>query len=161
MSDDREAANQFAGEVEDAAAAVRAAVAKACAREREWPGRVAAAIEEILLVAAADPGPIRALALEATTVDVVALEIRNRLLASMACALEVGRLEYPRARYLPALTEQLLVGAVVGLIGQRLLGGEDKALAGLAPQLTELTLLPYLGGEQAKAWARKSFTEGR
>ena len=71
----------------------------------------------------------------------------------LALALAAGRLEYPRARWLPGPTEQLLVGGVVSLVGQRLLGGEDAALAELAPEITELILLPYLGMAEARAWA--------
>jgi len=144
-----------AGEFDRAADALRTAIAGACTQTQRWPGKVAASVQAALGFAARDPAAARRIALESLAQGGEVLQRRRRLFAAMALALAAGRLECPRARRLPANTESLLIGAIASLVGQRLLGGEDEALVDLAPQVIELTLLPYLGPEQARAWAQR------
>jgi hypothetical protein len=89
-----------------------------------------------------------------------AIARRWALLERLGQMLAAGRLERPGGDELPDLTEQLLVGACAGTIFPRLLGDEATSLPGLAPDLTELVLLPYLGPAEARAWARGSRSPG-
>ena len=50
--------------------------------------------------------------------------------------------------------DQALMGGIATLIVRRLKAGEPARLPELLPDLTELALAPYLGREEARAFAR-------
>jgi hypothetical protein len=150
----------FLRDFDAASERLEAAIHRACASARPWPARVGAALGAGLELAAAEPAVARLLLIEPWAHGEQAISRRWALLERLGQMLAAGRLERPGGEELPELTEQLLVGACAGTISPRLLGDEATSLPGLAPDLTELVLLPYLGSAEARAWARGSRSPG-
>jgi AcrR family transcriptional regulator len=128
-----------------------------CETQAAWPLKVKVGIGVALDLAAASPLEARFLTVDSLVANrelaLQTIEARDRL----ARLLAAGRAERPRdiAIPLPALTEQAIIAGLVGVISARLLGGEAEYLPALAPELVELTLLPYLGAEAAAEVARR------
>jgi AcrR family transcriptional regulator len=127
----------------------------ACEAQPSWPLKVKVGIGLTLDLAAASPVRARFLMLDSLTNDPAlirqGLEARDRL----ATLLASGRSLSPYGPDLPGITEQALVGGLAGVILARLVNGEAGHLPALAPELVELTLVPYLGAEAAAAVARR------
>jgi hypothetical protein len=51
-------------------------------------------------------------------------------------------------------TEEALVGGMVSLISRRIVAGQTDELEALLPDLTEFTLAPYVGNDEAARIAR-------
>jgi AcrR family transcriptional regulator len=128
---------------------------RTCKTQPSWPLKVRVAIGVTLDLAAASPMKARFLLLDSAGSDPElvrqALESRDRLVRLLA----TGRSEIPSSAGLPGITEQALIGGLAGTISTQLVNGEAERLPALAPQLVELTLLPYLGAEQAAVVARR------
>jgi hypothetical protein len=149
--------DDFDAAFEATAARLRAAVAEACARPGPWPGRVGAAIEAALALAAEDPATARLLLIEPWRRGGEALRAHDRLLEHFADLLAAGRGEAPGGEELPAISERFLLAALASILARRLAPkGEDgpAATPGLATELTEFVLAPYLGHARAAVWAR-------
>jgi AcrR family transcriptional regulator len=121
----------------------------------EWPLKVKVGIGVTLDMAAAAPVQARFLALDALAANRelarYAIEGRDRLTRMLAG----GRAASPFGASLPPLTEQVLIAGIAGAISARLVTGEAEHLPSLAPQLVQLTLIPYLGPEDAAKVARR------
>jgi AcrR family transcriptional regulator len=122
---------------------------RACSREDEWPLKIRAAIVTAVDFAIAEPAPAQLL-----TVDTLSsnLEIARRVLDvgdHLAALLRSGREKAAPGVELPDLTEKALVGMISAIVASRLINGEAEMLAALEPQLVELTLIPYVGTEEA------------
>lgn len=128
---------------------------RTCRSQSEWPLKVKVGIGATLDLAAASPVEARFLMMGSLAVDPAlarqGMEARDRL----SRLLVHGRTEVPRGAALPGITEQVVVAGIVGVISSQLIGGEAEQLPALAPQLVELTLLPYLGGKGAREVARR------
>lgn len=125
-------------------------VVRACNSESDWSLKVRAAIWDALDFAAAEPGQAQLLVLDAIAADA---EVARRVLASndhLAALLSAGRRQSAQAAALPELTEKALIGALTAIVGGRLMNGDVESLPGLAPQLIELVLMPYVGAEEAR-----------
>jgi AcrR family transcriptional regulator len=139
---------------EDAFAALRAAIAAACATRPGWPQNLIAALEGTLAFAQSSPAQAGLL-----TVDALGIEPQlssraraaNQELAELLRGARSRGRGAERGQQLPALTEEALIGAAAAVIGSRLAEGGAEALAGTAPQLAQLILTPYLGAEAAAA----------
>jgi AcrR family transcriptional regulator len=132
-----------------------ALVQDACRPQVEWADKVRAAIGATLEFATSDPAQAQLLATGFLAAD-QALATRVRLsYDQLAALLGEGRRLYPQAASLPAATEQALIGAIATIVAHGLVSAEAEPLVGLQSQLTELTLIPYLGmAEAARAVAR-------
>jgi AcrR family transcriptional regulator len=122
---------------------------RGCAAVSEWPAKIVVAISTAIVFAIRTPAEARLLVLETLAPDPVLVE---RALASsdfLVGLLRNGREQCPSAATLPELTERALIGATTSVIGHRLLCDQADQLPALAPQLIQLTLIPYLGHEEA------------
>lgn len=121
----------------------------------DWPLKVKVAIGVTLDMAAASPVQARFLALDSLAANPAlarqAVDARDRLTRLLAA----GRSESPFGASLPPLTEQVLIAGIAGAISSRLVTDEAAYLPTLAPQLVQLTLIPYLGLEAAELVARR------
>lgn len=127
---------------------------RACAAEREWPAKVAAAVAASISYAVRAPQEAQLLVVEALAAD---QHLATRALSFndfLVGLLRNGREQSARARALPDLTERALVGAATSVVGARLLAGEETLLADLTPQLVQFFLMPYVGPEEARGVAR-------
>lgn len=129
-------------------------LARACAGASQWSAKVAVAVATTTVFAVRSPEQARLLIPDALAPDPVLIE---RALASndyFIGLLRNGREECPGAASLPELTERALIGATVAVIGRRILHDQTDQLPELAPRLTHLILLPYVGGKEAARAAK-------
>jgi AcrR family transcriptional regulator len=115
--------------------------------EDEWPGKVRAATARVLELLAEDPRFARICTVEVLAAGPDALAAHHELIDRLGAALRRGREEAGNGGALPALLEQVLLGGVISLIARNVADGKTAGLAGLAPQVSEILLSPYLGWE--------------
>jgi AcrR family transcriptional regulator len=122
----------------------------------EWPQKVRAALGTMLSFLAGEPELARVCMIEPVAAGG---EIAAKHRASMQGFVEIlkaGRPEHSGERPLPEATEATLVGGIVSLIVREINAGRTEQLESLLPDLVELTLAPYLGGEEAAKLARSA-----
>jgi AcrR family transcriptional regulator len=122
----------------------------------EWPQKVRAALGTMLSFLAGEPDLARVCMIEPVAAGG---EIAAKHRASMQGFVEIlkaGRPEHSGERPLPEATEATLVGGIVSLIVREINAGRTEQLEDLLPDLVELTLAPYLGGEEASRLARQT-----
>ena len=122
----------------------------------EWPQKVRAALATMLRFLAGEPELARVCMIEPIAAGG---EIADRHRASMQGFVEIlraGRPQHAGERPLPEATEATLVGGIVSLIVREISAGRTEKLEALLPDLVELTLAPYLGGEEAARLARSA-----
>lgn len=128
-------------------------VEEAYGREREWPDKVAAGLGAMFEVIAANPNVARACLAEASTAGPEAAARQEAAMKQFAPLLKPGRELNPRRDQLPVTLEDTLMGGVMWVVNQRLVGGEADQLRALLPETLEFVLRPYLGEEKAAAEA--------
>ncbi len=120
----------------------------------DWPQQVRAALATMLRFLAGEPELARLVMIEPVAAGG---EIAARHRASMQGFVEIlkaGRPEHSGDRPLPEATEETLVGGLLSLIVREISADRAAELEKLLPDLVELTLSPYLGGEEAERLAR-------
>ncbi len=120
----------------------------------DWAQQVRAALATMLRFLAGEPELARLVMIEPVAAGG---EIAARHRASMQGFVEIlkaGRPEHSGDRPLPEATEETLVGGLLSLIVREISAGRAAELEKLLPDLVELTLSPYLGGEEAERLAR-------
>jgi AcrR family transcriptional regulator len=126
------------------------AIAGACGAGLPWPNRVGAAISASLEFAVASPDEAHLIVVACHTASEPTLASGGHAAhEKLADLLRAGRRQVELAHDPPELTEQAVVGAVMSVVGGRLLAGEVDSLPGLCRELTEVVLTPYLGDEGA------------
>lgn len=135
-------------------------VAEAYEREREWPDKVAAGLGAMFEVIAANPNVARACLAEASTAGPEAAARQEAAMKQFAPLLKPGRELNPRRDQLPDTLEDTLMGGVMWVVNQRLVGNEADKLRALLPETLEFVLRPYVGEEKAAAEAGSLSTAG-
>lgn len=135
-----------------ALANLESAVLEACAGEDQWPAQVAAGIYAGVDYAIAHPELAETLAYDS---DAEAESIRRyeSVIGRLAGFI---RVKAPTEGRLPVATDETLVAGIVGLVGDHLRVGRLDRLEQLRPELVLLTLLPYLGFDEAQEWANRT-----
>jgi len=145
--------DDFANAFEAAFADLDAEVVRACAAHDNWPQGTAAAIQAALLLASAHPDLVRVLTIESFQHGLYGAMRYRHVARHFAAMLERGREQSDLAKRLPAITEEGLVGAIAEVVASRLRSGTAGGLTTLAPELIELTLIPYIGPAEAEKMA--------
>jgi hypothetical protein len=127
------------------------AVLDACAAEQEWPAQIAAGVYAGVDYAIDHPELAEALAFEAAP-GADPLSRYEGVIGRLAEFLQLGA---PVGKRLPGSTDEALVAAMAGIVGDHLRIGRVERLAELRPDLVLLTLLPYLGFAEARRWANR------
>jgi AcrR family transcriptional regulator len=122
----------------------------------EWPQKVRAALATMLSFLAGEPELARLVMIEPIAAGGEIAARHRATVAGFAEILKAGRPEHSGARPLPEATEETVVGGLVSLIVREVGAGKADQLEKLLPDLVELTLSPYLGGEEAERLARSS-----
>jgi AcrR family transcriptional regulator len=138
-------------------AELRERVAKAFEEEDDWPHAVKSGIGAMLHFLAAEPHLARLSMVEAVVAGPVMVERYDSAIQSFVPYFQSGR-EGRSPEVLARLnptTEEALVGGMMSLISRRIIAGKTTELESLLPDLTEFTLTPYLGSEEAAAVARE------
>jgi len=131
-------------------AALQVAMLDACAREVDWPAKVAAGVRAGLEFAAGAPPSVQVLVNEALAHGVGGVERYERLVAYLGEYLNSGRDERPEGRRLPDITERAMTGGVLMLVAQRVDQGRASELPALVPEAIQFVLTPYVGAEEAR-----------
>jgi len=135
-----------------ALANLESAVLQACAGEEQWPAQVAAAIYAGVDYAIAHPEVAKTLAFD-TAAEADSVRRYESVIGRLAGFL---RVKAPTERRLPVATDETVVAGMVGLVGDHLRIGRVDRLEQLRPDLVLLTLLPYLGFDEAQRWANRT-----
>jgi AcrR family transcriptional regulator len=135
-----------------------AAVMAACLAEAEWPMKVKAALGAIVDFAASRPRQTQILSAGSLNSDAALAERVAGSHERLAALLTGVRPHSPNAERLPNRTEQFLVSAIASLLAGYLVRGETSELRSMQPELVELMLIPYYGGDEA---ARLAALPGR
>lgn len=122
----------------------------------DWPQKVKAALATLLSFLAAEPELARVCMVEPNVAGGEAATRHRESLRRFAEILRTGRPELAGGRHLPEAIEETLVGGTVSLIVREINAGRTEQLAGLLPELVELTLAPYLGAERAASLATEA-----
>lgn len=131
-----------------ALAGLEGAVLDACGGEGEWPARVAAAVYAGVDYAIAHPEVVDAVRSEGSP-GPGGLDRYETVIGRLAGFLGASAPD----RKVGGSTDETLVAAIVGLVGDHLRLGRLERLEELRPELVLLTLLPYLGFAEARRWA--------
>ncbi|HXQ88725.1 MAG TPA: hypothetical protein VN733_03715 [Solirubrobacterales bacterium] len=135
-----------------ALAKLETSVLEACAGEEHWPAQVAAGIYAGIDYAIAHPEVAETLAYDSTA-EVESIRRYESVVGRLAGFL---RAKAPSDERLPVATDETLVAGMVGLVGDHLRIGRLDRLEQLRPELVLLTLLPYLGFDEAQRWANQT-----
>lgn len=136
---------------DQAAAAALAVVSEACEQEDgPFPDRVRAALKALLSHLAADPALARTFIVEGPAVGPAINSRFERVIRDYAALLRGGRSEATVAE-LPETVEETVVGGLYWLLYYAILESRPKRIQGLLPQLTEFSLIPFVGVEAARS----------
>jgi AcrR family transcriptional regulator len=133
-------------ETTDAAAEAFAALLDA---EQSWAEQIAAGLEIFLEMVRNEPARARLVIVESQAAGGAALQRYQAMLERVAPKLREGREHNPRAGLLPDGLEMAIAGGLVWLVHQRLVSGRDEEIAGLLPEMLQVTLTPYVGEVEA------------
>ncbi len=135
---------------------LRERVGEAFAAEDEWPEAAKAGIAAMLAFLAAEPNLARLAMVEAMVAGPVVVERYDAAVQTFLPYLAQGRVGRPKKvlKRLSDSTEEALVGGMVSLISRRIVAGQAEELESLLPDLTEFTLAPYVGNDEAAKIAR-------
>jgi len=136
---------------ERAIAEVESAVVESCAREEEWPARIAAGIDAVVDFAAAEPAAARALAIDSRVGGAGGRDY-DELIDRFAGLLGAGA---PRSERLSASTDQSIVSMIASIVSRHLRAGSVDSLGEGEPDLVFFVLLPYIGFAEANRWSSR------
>ena len=135
---------------------LRGRVGEAYDAEDDWPDATRAALDAMLTFLAAEPNLARLAMVEAMVAGPVVVERYDAAVQTFLPYLKAGRKGRSKAvlNRLSDSTEEALVGGMVSLISRRIVAGQTGDLESLLPDLTEFTLAPYVGNDEAAQFAR-------
>ena len=135
---------------------LRERVGEAYDAEDEWPAATRDALDAMLTFLAAEPNLARLAMVEAMVAGPVVVERYDAAVQTFLPYLQAGRKGRSKAvlKRLSDSTEEALIGGMVSLISRRIVAGQTEDLESLLPDLTEFTLAPYVGNDEAAQFAR-------
>jgi AcrR family transcriptional regulator len=129
----------------------RARIAPAYATESRWLDSIKAALASFLRFLEEESALGRLCVLHAMAGGAEVLSRRMEVLEVLAAAVDRGGLEVPAGRQRPpTVIAEGVVGAVLSVIQNRLLGKEQGRLMDLYGSLLSIVVLPYLGAGAAR-----------
>jgi AcrR family transcriptional regulator len=124
---------------------LRAEILQALAAAADWPDRMSAAIGAALEFAARAPERAFLLLSDSLFAEPDLAGPPLAFHSFLVGLLRSGRDQVSDPGSVPALTDQVQVGAFRSLVAARLLAGEEAELPAMKADLVQLMLLPYLG----------------
>ena len=125
----------------------RAAPGDPAAGGLSWPEQIATGIRVLTRLIPAEPGRARLCLVEAQTGGPELSARFEAVLDRVAAKLRGGRTLDTAPAGLPATHEEATAGALSWLLRERLEAGDAECLEALYPELIDIALAPYLGGE--------------
>jgi AcrR family transcriptional regulator len=129
------------------------------AEERPWSAQVIVTLQTFVDLIASDPILARACIVEGPTAGPVNFERYERASMALVPLFRRGRQLNPKGDALPATIEETLAGSVLWSAYQRLIVGETERIEELLPEVIELVLRPYLGGDEARRLAHRGLAK--
>ena len=135
---------------------MRERVDEAFKAEDEWPVATRAGIEAMLVFLASEPNLARLAMVEALVAGPVVVERYDAAVQTFLPYLAQGRKGASKEilKHLSDSTEEALVGGMVSLVSRRIVAGQTEELESLLPDLTEFTLAPFVGSDEASRVAQ-------
>jgi AcrR family transcriptional regulator/DNA-binding MarR family transcriptional regulator len=125
-------------------------IAAAGIAELPWRERIRGGLLAILSFFDREPVLARVLVVQSLRGDERVLERRAAILAGLASAIDEIRQESGRARDVPPLTAEGVVGAAHAIVYDRLFRRTSEPLTGLLNGLMGMIVLPYLGQDASR-----------
>lgn len=147
-------ATRLAGEFGRCLERLDRAVARSCGPGEEWPGAVAAGVHAAVEFAAADPAAARVLTEDASARWKQGEPAFVAMVDRFAALLSRGA--PPRNPRLP--DAHAVVARIARQVNLQIEAGRAERMMEIAPDLTFLALLPYLGFSGARRWSRPTAT---
>ena len=119
------------------------------AEEAAIPDRVRGGVGAFLAYVEAEPSFAHLILVDVLSAGPEAMSGFEESVAAVAQLLRPARELAETSTPLPEATEETIVGGLVWIVSQRL-GAKPKELSGLAPELVEFVLTPYLGPARAR-----------
>jgi AcrR family transcriptional regulator len=117
--------------------------------EQPWVDQISTGLEVLLEMVVAEQARARLCIVESQAAGGEALARYQSMLERVAPKLREGRELNPRAARLPDGLEVAIAGGLMWLIHQRLVSDRVDDLAGLLPEMLQVTLTPYVGEVEA------------
>jgi AcrR family transcriptional regulator len=117
--------------------------------EEPWADQISTGIEIFLEMVVNEPARARLCIVEAQAAGGASLARYQAMLEQVAPKLREGRIHNPRASRLPDGLEPAIVGGLMWLVHQRLVGNRSEEIKGLLPEMLQVTLTPYIGEVEA------------
>jgi len=135
---------------------LRERVEEAFNGEDDWASATRAGIAAMLAFLAAEPNLARLVMVEALVAGPVVVDRYDAAVQTFLPYIARGREGRSKAvlDHLSDSTEEALVGGMVSLVSRRIVAGQTEELESLLPDLTEFTLAPYVGSDEAARVAR-------
>lgn len=127
------------------------AVLPAFKRARTWPEAVRAVTQASVAFLAAEPEFARLIAVDVYAAGPEALERRDRAIEAMQAAIDVGADEY--APQMQPIGREAIISSIYAMLCEWVQARGPETLPRMAPYAVYLTLCPFLGPEQACAFA--------
>ncbi len=137
---------------------MRERVDEAFKAEDDWPVATRAGIEAMLVFLASEPNLARLAMVEALVAGPVVVERYDAAVQTFLPYITAGREGASKKvlKHLSDSTEEALVGGMVSLVSRRIVAGQIEELESLLPDLTEFTLTPFVGSDEASRVAQGS-----
>jgi len=129
--------------------ALQVAVEVFAAHGDDWPSAVAASLRALIDFLASEPAHARLNLVDAFAAGPEAIEIRDSTLRAFAAYLRPGCELAPEHLEVPAIAPEVVAGGVWEVLHHYIEDDRIAELPGVAPQLIYLTLIPFLGPEEA------------
>jgi AcrR family transcriptional regulator len=129
-----------------------AATVPAYRRASSWPEAVWALIHAGLAFLEAEPDFARLITVDIFSAGREALERRDRAIEGARYFLEAG---LPDSSLDDAVAIEAIQSGLYGVLAERMRSKRSGNLRGLAPLMIYMTLVPFLGPEEAYAWATR------
>jgi AcrR family transcriptional regulator len=130
---------------------VRRHVLGAYDAESRWLDAIKAGLAAFLAYLEREPALGRLLVVHSMSGGEQVLRRRVEILATLAAAVDLGRLEGPADRQqLPAVIAEGVVGAVLAVLQNRLMSNQNATVRDLFGSLVSIIVLPYLGAGAAR-----------
>lgn len=136
--------------LEEAVAAIATRMEQARREDERWHERTRAALCALLECFDRQPGIARLCVIESLRAAPAVMHWRKETLESLARALDEGRPESEKARDLPPLTADGVIGGALSVLHGRLLEEGEEPLVELANPLMAMIVHPYLGPAAAR-----------
>jgi AcrR family transcriptional regulator len=116
----------------------------------DWPHAVVDVVERVLGLFAEHPDLARFCAWDFPRSSRASLARHQLTVERLADALRAGRRLCSWSAEMPALTEEIMIGGAIWLLGYRAHHGEVSDLSSLAPEIAYCLLVPYLDIDEAR-----------